>query len=80
MSSIRQRNPLTSQESRMNMHYGDAAEKDSELDDSQTSSLTIRWEEVPEWMQDNEYITAGYRRSEFLSFSRSFLWKCLARP
>ncbi|EIM89163.1 HlyIII-domain-containing protein [Stereum hirsutum FP-91666 SS1] len=29
---------------------------------SRSNSLTLKWSEIPEWMQDNEYITSGYRR------------------
>jgi len=25
------------------------------------SALTLRWEEIPDWMRDNEYIKSGYR-------------------
>lgn len=35
---------------------------------SNTTSLTLSWDQIPPWQQDNEYIRTGYRRlvSSFL--------------
>lgn len=61
--------PLEDFQSRIHSDPNDKPQIDEPLVTPNPTSLTLTWNEIPPWQQDNEYILSGYRRSASQPYS-----------
>ncbi|KAG1090238.1 hypothetical protein G6F42_019752 [Rhizopus arrhizus] len=60
--AIQQRNTSQAMNSDIQKQNDDQGRDTDRLLPNQSEKLILSWNEIPTWMQDNVYITGGYRR------------------
>ncbi|CEP16476.1 hypothetical protein [Parasitella parasitica] len=73
--TIQQRNKAQTSDSSIQKQSEDMGSQSQDTDrllPNQSDKLILSWNEIPAWMQDNVYITGGYRRQ-----TNSY-WECVA--